>query len=111
MARSITISADKVKELAERVIREDDSGLVSEYTTLDIERAVQRSLEKAIDNILDDFTDLIWSADYRVRVHLEVQRTCDWPHCERPAKSGCLFCAAHQAEEEARFAEVPDEHA
>lgn len=100
MARQITISVDKITELAERVIRDDDSGLVSEYTTLDIERAVQRSLEKAISRILNEYTDLIWSADHRVRIPFDVERTCDWSHCERRAKDGCLFCAEHQAVED-----------
>lgn len=73
MAESITIYPSKIVELAQRVMREDDSGLVSGYTVEEVEQAVQRSLEKAIDELLADYTDLIWSSSYRLRVTFDVK--------------------------------------
>jgi len=108
----ITIYTSTIEELAQRIVKQDDSGLLEEYTPLDIQRAVRRSLDRAVDRMIKNFPEYIWD-NAKLTISFDVQRTCDWPTCELPAQSDesgghHMFCARHQAEEAARQPTQPE---
>lgn len=109
--RNITIYADKIAELAQQTI-DDDPELLEVYTVKDVQFAVHRGLDNAIDRLVDGFAEWAFGPDMRFHIDVNMERICDMGNCpnkvKRDKETGeyYLFCHKHQAEEDARTVEV-----